>query len=110
MADPDGDGICNLLEFTLGSNAMQVTTTVVPQLKFNSLGNALFEFDRSDASLSSITTVVEYGSDLNGWTVIQIPLINSDQVTITDGPLKDRITVVIPVSGDRIFARLRVSQ
>ena len=110
MADPDGDGICNLLEFTLGSNAAQVSVSAVPQLNFNNSGNALFEYDRSDASLSSVTTVVEYGSDLNGWTVIQIPLISSSQVTITDGPTKDHVAVKIPLAGERIFARMRVSQ
>ncbi len=110
MADPDGDGICNLLEFALGSNATQASATVLPQLKVNNPGNVLFEYDRSDASLSSTTTVVEYGNDLSGWTVIQIPLTSSGRVTITDGPVKDRVTVAIPVNGDHVFARLRISQ
>ncbi len=110
MADPDGDALCNLLEFTLGSNAMQTSVTALPQLKLSSPEKAVFEFDRSDAALSSITTVVEYGNDLNGWTIIQIPRTSLDPVTVTDGPIKDRISVTIPLNGDRIFARLRVSQ
>ena len=89
---------------------MQSSTSVMPQLNSNSSGNALFEYDRNDPSLSSAIAVVEYGSDLAGWAAIQILLISLSQATITDEPVKDHVAVKIPLDGDRIFARLRVSQ
>jgi autotransporter-associated beta strand protein len=110
MADPDHDGICNLLEFTLGSNPIAASAAAVPQLKIDNYGLMTFEFDRSDASLSSVTGVLEYGNDLIGWTIIPIPLTSSTQVTITDGPLKDHVVVNVPNNGDHVFVRLRVSQ
>jgi hypothetical protein len=79
-------------------------------LKIDNYGLMTFEFDRSDASLSSVTGVLEYGNDLIGWTVIPIPLTSSTQVTITDGPLKDHVVVNVPNNGDHVFVRLRVSQ
>jgi autotransporter-associated beta strand protein len=110
MADPDRDGICNLLEFTLGSSPVAASVATVPKLKINNDGPMTFEYDRNDASLSSVTGVVEYGNDLIGWTVIPIPLTSSTQVTITDGPLKDHVVVSIPNNDDHVFVRLRVSQ
>jgi hypothetical protein len=66
MADPDRDGLCNLPEFTLRSSPVAASVAAVPQLKFSNSGAATFEYDRSDASLSSITRVVEYSNDLSG--------------------------------------------
>ena len=54
--------------------------------------------------------VVQYGSDLSGWTDITIPATSSGAVTITPGSPADHVRVVIPNNGGKIFARLKVTQ
>ncbi len=110
MADPDHDGLCNLLEFTLGSNPAAASVATAPQLKFDNDGVMSFVYYRNDIALSSVTEVVEYGNDLIGWTVIPIPLTSTTRVTITDGPLKDYVVVKVPKNDDQTFVRLRVNQ
>jgi hypothetical protein len=110
MADPDQDGLCNLLEFTLGSNPAAAAVATAPQLKFDNDGAINFEYYRNDAALSSVTEVVEYGNNLIGWTVIPIPVTSNTRVTITDGPLKDRVVVKVPKNDNQVFVRLRVNQ
>jgi autotransporter-associated beta strand protein len=108
-ADPDGDGISNLLEFALCGAPMISSQAVLPTLK-KSVGGMLFEYNRSDVSLSTTTQVVEYGSDLSGWISVIIPAISTGIVGITPGSLSDRVSVTIPNSGNRLFVRLKVSQ
>jgi len=107
--DPDRDGIPNLLEFVLGGNPMVASRTILPALTH--IGTAWsFEYDRSDLSLPPATTqVVEYGSDLTGWTAITIPATSGGSVTITPGSPSDHVKVAIPSPGPRTFARLKVT-
>ncbi len=110
LADPDGDGICNLLEFALGGSPMTFGQAVLPTLT-PSGNNLLFEYNRSDLSLSPVTTqVVEYGSDLAGWTTVAIPTTSFDIVTITPGTPSDHVAVTIPISGSKTFVRLKVTK
>jgi len=53
--------------------------------------------------------VVEYGSDLIGWTPISIPATSNDQVTITPTSTLDHVSVKIPNVGNRSFARLKIT-
>ena len=110
LDDPDRDGICNLLEFTLGGAPMVSTRTILPTLT-RSGGNWVFEYDRADLSLAPATTqVVEYGSDFAGWTAVAIPETTAGSVTITPGSPSDHVTVTIPALGTKIFVRLKVTQ
>ena len=95
MADPDRDGISNLMEFALGGAPMVSSRTILPTLT-RSGNNWLFEYNRSDLSLSPATTqVVEYGSDLAGWTTVTIPTTSAGIVTIAPGSPSDHVTVTI---------------
>jgi Domain of unknown function (DUF2341)/Domain of unknown function (DUF5018)/Carbohydrate esterase, sialic acid-specific acetylesterase/Concanavalin A-like lectin/glucanases superfamily len=109
--DPDHDGISNLLEFTLGGSPMMASTSVLPKLAVES-GSWVFAYDRSDFSLGANTTqVVEYGSDLTGWTpLITIPATSAGIVTIEPGTPSDRVKVVLPSGPNRQFARLKVTR
>ena len=108
MDDPDHDGIPNLLEFALGGNPMAASRTILPALTH--VGTAWsFEYDRSDAAQAATTQVVEYGSDLTGWTAITIPATSGGSVTITPGNPSDHVKVAIPTPGARTFARLKVT-
>jgi autotransporter-associated beta strand protein len=110
LADPDADGIANLLEFVLGDKPLNSSTASLPKLT-KLAGVWVFKYKRSDLSLLPGTTqVVEYGSDLIGWTPIAIPVTSSGMVTITDSSPSDEVEVAIPVAGPKIFVRLKVTQ
>ena len=109
LADPDGDGLSNLLEFTLGGAPMVSSQAILPALT-KPAGSWLFEYERSDAAQPSTTQVVEYGSDLTGWTPVTIPTTSAGIVTITPGSPSDHVVVTLPVGGSQQFVRLKVSQ
>ena len=110
LADPDGDGVTNLMEFVLGGAPMASSQTILPALAKSS-GNWVFEYNRSDSSLSPATIqIVEYGSNLSGWTPVTIPTTSSGTVEITPGNPSDRVKVTVPSAGSQIFFRLKVSQ
>ena len=110
LDDPDGDGISNLLEFTLGGGPLNSSPSVLPKLASAS-GGWVLEYDRSHLSKSPATTqIVEYGSDLVGWTAVTILDGGGGVVTITPGTSSDRVKVTLPAGGPRQFARLKVSQ
>jgi hypothetical protein len=108
-ADPDGDGISNLMEFALGGAPMASSQTILPTLT-KSAGDFVFEYDSSAGALASIIEVVEYGSDLSGWTPVAVPTTSAGIVTITPSGPTDHVTVTIPSQGTQIFVRLKVSQ
>ncbi len=110
LNDPDFDGICNLLEFTLGGAPMISSQEILPVLT-KSDEVWVFEYDRSDVSLDTATTqIVEYGGNLTDWTPVIIPLTTAGIVTITPGSPSDHVKVTLPAGGNQIFARLKVSQ
>lgn len=110
LDDPDHDGYSNLLEFALGGAPMMSSQEIQPKLS-NSGDGWVFQYDRSDLSLAPATTqVVEYGSDLIGWTPVAIPTTSAGIVTITPGSPSDHVKVSIPALGGQIFARLKVNQ
>lgn len=108
LDDPNQDGVCNLLAFALGASPTSSARDSLPKVT-QSAGTCTFEYDRSDASLPLTTQIVEYGSNLTGWTPINIPATSSGPVTINPGSPSDHVTVTIPVSGSQCFMRLNVS-
>ena len=110
LADPDSDGITNLMEFILGGAPIVSSQTILPTLAKSGV-DWVFEYDRSDASMPPATTqIVEYGSNLTGWTAVPIPATTSGMVTITPGSPSDHVKVTLPAGGSQQFARLKVSQ
>jgi hypothetical protein len=110
LDDPDFDGITNLLEFALGGAPTVSSQAILPILTRPG-GAWSFEYDRSNLSLSPATTqVVEYGSDLTGWTPVTIPTTSAGIVTITPGSPSDHVKVTIPDPGTQVFVRLKVTQ
>jgi autotransporter-associated beta strand protein len=109
LQDPDNDGIANLLEFALGTAPMSASSAMLPSLTASG-ANWTFQYDRSDLSLPPATTqMVEYGSDLIGWTQVPIPATSAGPVTITPGTPSDRVSVSVPKSGAKTYVRLRVT-
>jgi hypothetical protein len=107
-ADPDGDGISNLMEFALGGAPMKSSTIILPTLRKSGDFSA-FEYDRNDAATTS-TQVVMYGNNLVGWTSVTIPATSQGIVEITPGSPSDRVKVTLPNLGPQIFVRLKVTK
>ena len=109
LDDPDHDGLPNLVEFVLGSAPMVSLQTHLPTLK-SAAGQALFEYERSRASLPPATTqIVQYSSDMTTWHDISVPANSFGAVVVTPGSSFDHVAVTIPASGPQTFVRLKVS-
>ena len=111
LADPDQDGINNLLEFVLdGGNPNSSDASILPTLDASG-ENFVFTFRRRNENASVTTQLFQYGSDLSGWNDVAIS--QSSQVNIAaDTPTTgvDQVTVTIPKgTNTKLFGRLAVS-
>ena len=109
LDDPDHDGVANLMEFALGGAPMVSSHEILPILTKRA-ATWLFTYDRSVTARATTTQVVEYGSNLTGWTPVSIPQTSEGIVEITPGSLGDHVQVIIPNQGSQTFVRLKVSQ
>jgi len=112
-ADPDYDGTSNLLEYVLNGDPSTSDPAILPTL--NSSGaNFVFHFTRREESANDTTQVFQYGSDLVGWTPINItPPVGSEVTLGTPSGGTQEVTVTIPKSvavGGKLFGRLKASQ
>jgi hypothetical protein len=119
-ADFDGGSLSTGIEWVLGGDPTQsgddagLAPTFVKASDPD--GKFLFNYRRNDAATSdpNTTIAVEYGSDLDGWTIAAHQGAGVDQITISevpDGPDFTMVTVAIPrslASDDKLFARLKV--
>jgi autotransporter-associated beta strand protein len=111
--DPDHDGVTNLLEYVLNGNPGTPDPAILPDLDASGT-NFVFTFTRRELSASDTTQVFEYGSDLGGWTSLNITSPTAGQVALglPTGGLQS-VTVTIPkalATGGRLFGRLRLTQ
>ncbi len=101
LADADGDGLSNLMEYALGSDARSAASAVQPLLEFT--GSELsFRFLRARAD---VTYVVEGASTLapEAWHELETnPGTVGEEVTVVD-------TVPVGDTTPRRFLRLRVT-
>ncbi len=113
-ADPDNDGIKNLLEYVLGGNPTVSSQSILPT-QDSSGANLVFTFTRSDASETDTTQIFQYGTDLTGWTNVTIGAVSSgpdgNGVTVAvveNGTSADAITVTVPKGTNvKLFGRLQ---
>jgi autotransporter-associated beta strand protein len=117
-ADNENDGLDNGLEYVLGGDpTLNDAADIMPSGDKDG-ANYVFTYKRSDASKTDTTQIVQYGSDLVGWTDVTISALGGssggatytvDEGTPTTNP--DTIVVTIPTGGaSEFFARLKVTQ
>ncbi|MCW1884955.1 hypothetical protein OKA04_09465 [Luteolibacter flavescens] len=116
-ADPDGDGLENLLEFLLNGNPGTPDTSILPTL--NATGaNFVFTFNRRDDAKAGSTLIFQYGSNLTSWTDVPVGetggTVGSASIGVVDnGTNPDQITITVPKSvatGGKLFGRIRYTQ
>jgi hypothetical protein len=111
-ADPDGDGLKNLVEFAQNTNPLSATQPSLAQggngglPVFVESGGTKFEFIRRKASTSpGITYVPESSTDLSDWD----SLIGVPQVAPVDD-LWERVSWPVTPAQPTWFCRLRVTR
>ncbi len=113
-ADPDGDGLPNLLEFVLLSDPTVPNAGNLAQGALDSAGDFVFTFVRSAESVSATSQSFQYSEDLVSWTTLPIPASSTGNIQIeTDVPAagSETVTVRIPATDparERLFGRLQV--
>lgn len=109
-ADPDADGMSNLMEFVLNGNPAALDTTIAPTLDASG-ANFVFSFNRRDDSESPETMLVfQFSPDLVTWTDVAIGATSSGAVSVVEnGSSPDAITVTVSKgSNTKLFGRLKV--
>jgi autotransporter-associated beta strand protein len=112
-ADPDADGINNLLEYVLNGSPTLADPAILPDAAPGPT-HFLFSFTRREESAADTTQIFEYGSTLTGWTPVNITAPTAPEVSFgtTANGIRS-VTVSIPLSAapdGHLFGRLKVTQ
>jgi len=107
-ADPDGDGLDNLIEYALAGTPGVSSSGIAPSLTVGA-GSFVFEFDMLATTMADATLIFQYSSDLLTWTDVDLSGLPGSGVTIgpPDGNQMRTVTVSIPTAGHgSLFGRL----
>jgi hypothetical protein len=113
-ADPDNDGLENLMEFVLNGNPSVFNTGIAPVLDASG-PNFEYSFSRRDDSKAIAPLTFQYGNNLAGWTDVAVTdgvyMDDDANVSITpNGAAPDLIQISISKSAEptgRLFGRLK---
>ncbi|MCW1925052.1 glycoside hydrolase family 97 protein [Luteolibacter arcticus] len=110
-ADPDRDGVVNLLEWVLDGDPASSDASVLPAARISE-GNLIFTFNRRDDSEGRVSTIVQHGTDLIEWTNLLIGAADAAGYAVDEqGESPDAVTVRLPVAGEpKRFVRLLATE
>ena len=121
-ADPDGDGLANLLEFVLVGNPAAFSSGILPAPAATTDAFTL-TFQRSDESEGDTVLTLQVGNDLASWPAANDVVIGAVSDTsgalpggvtyaiAENGAAPDQIVITVPVSaGATRFARVRTTR
>ncbi|HEX2854080.1 MAG TPA: pectinesterase family protein [Opitutaceae bacterium] len=100
-ADPEADGIVNLLEYFLGLHPTVSDPSGLPTGKIEG-GNFVFRFTHAK-NTTGVTSRVLISSDLATWTTAPAPVLESETTDL------ETFVVTLPLSSPRLFAKLEVT-
>ncbi|MCB1129643.1 MAG: autotransporter-associated beta strand repeat-containing protein [Verrucomicrobiae bacterium] len=113
-ADPDHDGMPNLLEYVLNGDPRASDPAIQPRHGDPDARSFVFTFKRRTTSAADTNQVFEYGTDLSFGQTINVTAPTGPGVSIgTDVAGQQAVTITIPKDGvdaDRLFGRLKVTQ
>jgi len=114
-ADEDGDGVANGIEYVIGGLAGVHDADKLPAISIDG-DTMLFTFKRDQKSIHASTHIeIQVGPDLIEWPatydVPDVAAANNPGVTVVKGVPSgfDTVTLSLPLSGMRKFARLKVT-
>lgn len=106
-ADPDHDGIANLLEYVLQGGDPSVSNPGILPTVNASGSNFVFSYYRR-AAATGTTQTFEYGSTLSSWTPVAIPGGLGVNVTDQGGGI-DKVEITVAKDANtKLFGRLQV--
>jgi hypothetical protein len=112
-ADPENDGVTNLMEFVLNGNpGVSDSGSISPTLDASG-SNFVFSFTRRADSVAGNTLLFQYGTSLSGWTDALISAGSTVVGNATINVTGNNVTVTVPKSvapGGKLFGRLKVTQ
>ena len=106
-ADPDNDGIENLVEYVLKNGDPDASSTGILPTADASGANLVFTYlRRTDAT--GTTQTFQYGNNLSGWT--GVPVIDGGIVSITspEAGIEEVVITVAKGAETKLFGRLQV--
>ena len=112
-ADPENDGIANLLEYVLLNGDPSVSNPEILPTLDASGANFVFSFTRRAASTADTTQTFQYGGDLSGWTTVNLVAgtNNGATVSITPSGSNEQVSIAVPKGANtRLFGRLQVTK
>jgi hypothetical protein len=106
-ANPSGDGVANVLKFTLGGSPLVANSTPSPVLA-RAGANLTFAYTVNTAAAAQFSVAAESSSDLSVWT----PAVHGvGGITIATTPVTgttSQVVVTVPAGPTRLFLRLKV--
>jgi hypothetical protein len=106
LADPDFDGIANLMEFALGLDPGQAST--IPAI-LDEEGNVMsYTLTRLKAAVAELDFTVEHSESLlpNSWLNTNVEEVSPP---LADDGILETVRFNIPTTGERHFIRLKVT-
>ena len=102
------------MNYAYNGNPSTSDASILPTLDASGT-HFVFTFSRREQSINDTTHVFEYGTDLSGWTALNITAPTAAAVTLgTPSAGLQTVTVNIPKTlagpGGKLFGRLRVTQ
>ncbi len=114
LADPDGDGLPNLLEYAFGATPLvadaEAASPRVSTVFVDGLAYAAIQFRRRAAPDADLSCHVEQSTDLATWTELDLAAYQVGEPADLGNGL-ERVTVrcTLPIAaGSRLFLRVRV--
>jgi len=105
-ADPDGDGVPNLLEYFVGADPSAADARPALRIESEPAGPRVLRFDRAKAA-SGVAYRIEASTDLSAWSETDLAAV----VEAEDALLwRMRVDLGVGKAVDRAFWRLRVLQ